>query len=810
MARGKLERAPSGELFLVQTDTSNCDRLCHDDIDRLKSQDRKTNVTALWLVEKIRHRDEARGHRYEIRITIIPVGGEGENDDIEGISDRERNRRSGKKMHYNNRRSFILRDADYPRYFIQTNSITSSPPALKRATTVDRSVFDFTDLYRPQNQMTINYTPELNLGEYYVKPTTDMLPPKTQSYTSRPRYSTQLFSPNFNHYTPEGTNNFRFPDNHNNNGFSNKILTEISNFNHGANFNHILPEQPAVTTHLHHHYYLDKYKRPLIKVSAYENEEEFKHPPPPIPTHKYYNNLRIETPGLESYKTEGHISTQNLYQHRPIYKIPKVEYNNYQTPQVFTNQIPIPPDVGSQIYSPHTVPYQEVSEQYHKTPVTTAQYTQTLQVPPFAGITNHRPLVKYVTQEITPGYKIIQKSRPIITPPPTSSPFKESEQLENTKYSDPDPLYHPNGINPTIVSYGTASGGDNLDDDSFKHSLPMPQQQTEPIPTTHNYIIPETAQDEDSHNYDYENSDNDRIHLHIRDQSSTHRPPSGNKYPDSINAQLPPPHPNDDTEIPYVETSVITEKSVSPPLIIVPAISAATKETITNQTKSKHRSRSPTLRKSRTTTTTEKPVLKWTPKRSRVKNASPATAATRNKSTKIYSSKIPQFDSSRVEQLITVSPLTDETPQSSTTSTTTTQPTYIEHLPKNRIRNYESQKRHDQSNSETQITGQKQLPHTEKSQTSSVSIKFANKRQKLFDAKQRPQLKLRSSKYEMIKADIQALKTNSTGMQLYRATASDDGIENRELNDGELDPIAQSILNHAKSIQRRHEEKFRK
>ncbi|XP_035779509.1 mucin-12-like isoform X2 [Anopheles albimanus] len=79
----------------------------------------KRNVTALWMVERIRHRDDLRGHRYELKFTVAPVV---RTNNMTNAIDNEMHSASYEeeelaKAWGDGNRTFIIRDEDYPKYF---------------------------------------------------------------------------------------------------------------------------------------------------------------------------------------------------------------------------------------------------------------------------------------------------------------------------------------------------------------------------------------------------------------------------------------------------------------------------------------------------------------------------------------------------------------------------------------------------------------------------------------------------------------------------------------------------------------------
>uniref|UniRef100_A0A182U1R8 Uncharacterized protein n=1 Tax=Anopheles melas TaxID=34690 RepID=A0A182U1R8_9DIPT len=109
------------------------------------------NVTALWKVERIRHRDDQRGHRYELKFTVAQpskqattTASESTATPLEGEQDQ------GEAAASNTNRTYIIRDEDYPRYFGQLiNSPNAIPMHRKNDQMFDRTFFDMVQSQAP-------------------------------------------------------------------------------------------------------------------------------------------------------------------------------------------------------------------------------------------------------------------------------------------------------------------------------------------------------------------------------------------------------------------------------------------------------------------------------------------------------------------------------------------------------------------------------------------------------------------------------------------------------------------------------------
>ncbi|XP_062714441.1 mucin-17 [Aedes albopictus] len=142
LSRGRLEQEHDESYLFVQ-----------DDADKPQF-DSGRNVSAYWKVERIRHRDEQRGHRYELKFTVTPVR------DLQLDENAVVNK------------SFIVRDEDYPRYF-GLASPNAIPVMKKNDQYFERAVFD--PLFPPyhssyqSNRYTRPTPTTMTLGEFLIQ-----------------------------------------------------------------------------------------------------------------------------------------------------------------------------------------------------------------------------------------------------------------------------------------------------------------------------------------------------------------------------------------------------------------------------------------------------------------------------------------------------------------------------------------------------------------------------------------------------------------------------------------------------------------
>lgn len=157
------------------------------------------NVTALWMVERIRHRD-VTGNRYDLKFTIVPIYNEQQHQlDHNILEDRLRSQ---------TKRTFILRDSDYPKFFqandnrrmdLFSSSFERSLTNFMSPNNLMQKMFGL-NLNSQKQQKIQSKDSRLNTGEFYMAPKV-MNSPK----------------PNFhptvnNHAKPPFDHRVRFPD----------------------------------------------------------------------------------------------------------------------------------------------------------------------------------------------------------------------------------------------------------------------------------------------------------------------------------------------------------------------------------------------------------------------------------------------------------------------------------------------------------------------------------------------------------------------------------------------------------------------
>lgn len=462
------------------------------------------NVTAFWIVHKIRHRDEQRSFRYELKITVKRV---------------QHQRSDGKRdLNHNivNSRSFLLRDDDYPEFFAEASTKHDVKLMDKRIfnTVYDNSEVPFRLSYR--SKVLASYPPfdsnnNLNIGEYF-SPTTNSLQSKPsnivqqQEYAQAPKPSIEKFSDfqqnyflNKNDYTVFKPNNYR------------KIVPySINNANAavfpGADQQHPSSD-PLSFRAVQRLEILDTSSQAPVQFPDANTNRNVVNP-----TAMYRNPYDDNRASILDGGVNNNQPQIFAYSHSPTVGAPKANAHAH-----------IPPT--SYPYETNTSP----SNALFRNP--NSVYGSGLQ-PNFPYQSDDKPYWY--------GYSNIQQ-------PTIQANFIPSQRYENT-YSELDPVYH----NPTILVTPV-----NLLPLHLQH-LNSPTTDTNPrtiaqLPIeaidinspTENYRSPAHQINGDpgfTTPLSYSTSVNSEI---PQLNSDAHY------YPDSINAQLPPPE--SDSEIPYVE-----------------------------------------------------------------------------------------------------------------------------------------------------------------------------------------------------------------------------------------------------------------
>ncbi|KAJ6635511.1 hypothetical protein Bhyg_14097 [Pseudolycoriella hygida] len=578
LARGRLETDENNKFVYKEMDRNECRQL-----NCSLHENNNKNITAFWLVEKIRHRDE-KLHRYELRITIFPV------------------KKNRLEKYQPKRRSFLIREQDYPEYFDET---------MKPNSKIQERFFDLVGSLseRPYEEYRIPFTVDgyrkrnpgdLNTGEYYH--------PKGngEEYYDRPTAASNSYG-----------RPIQFPD----------VIPTAENL-FDATRKHAI--NPVTSTHLHHHYYLNRNNIPLIKATGYDKETIFEND-----SRDFEQQIRIRNPQVvdvpfhqqSDQKQTGKeheliVAPQNnaiptaigagynFYTETPVngYDVSSPSsyifgnHKNLQAPYTISEQSPVPPFQFGQFYQ--QTPYSHPLQLQVVTPP--QQYT--------GGSLGNSPIT--VAPFNTGQHYPIESLRPVIDFPSRfnrqqfpiqNNDVNYNQQFEPNRYSEPDPIYH--GENVPLPPYTRQVGFDPVIDIGNHQQQQQPTQSPNQIENTKSEQY--TTSDYEVNVSDVKNRpERHRVKAQI---DNLHRNESQRKYPDSINAQLPPPEQDDDLTVPYVESSVVTQKSV---------VQSTSVEANNYHKHSSAYENSKRLRVRGYTghrTTTEKPILKWMPKKTKAK-----------------------------------------------------------------------------------------------------------------------------------------------------------------------------------------------
>lgn len=506
-ANGKLELDKNGHYQLVEMH-DNCIKYClEESID-------DHNITAFWSVTKIRHRDEKRGYRFEWKISVRKL---------------RNNRFDGKRNIDQNPsvRSFLIRDQDYPKYFeasVRKNNIKMEKRVFNTA--YDKTELPFQLDYRahqaqPSNQY--NHGVEhLNTGEYYAKGSAALPIKYRHEHVDQPGIAVAA-----------------------------------------------APSVAENNNHLHHHFFLNKNEVPIFQTSHFEKVSAFPAAglnslfpnPNIIPVSRVNNQIDsygefLPTTPQAPFHFPNELKAQDTIKpttYRGHYDDNResildgvVKKSNFENINNENQWISFPARHAN------VVPIQRI----HTTPATYSIVPNATPSPSIQSLYNKQILhpnglqSHFINQNhVNPFYWFGQHpSNPNVN-------FIPSYPLHANTFSELDPLYHGttalttpsdipvshipgfNGINTEIHNtdprFVSQLPLQNADDDSIFDASTEARQttitNTEPSFTTPLNVITTT----NGENLQFEDEDN--------------------SYPDSINAQLPPPESGADVRVPYVD-----------------------------------------------------------------------------------------------------------------------------------------------------------------------------------------------------------------------------------------------------------------
>lgn len=490
LANGKLEMDQNGLFELVEM-IDNCIEYC------LEESLEGHNITAFWSVYKVRHRDEQRGYRYEWKITVR----------------RLRNSLQYESKRNTNVRSFLIRDQDYPRFFenpTKKNGIKMEKRIFN--TLYDKSEHPFHLDYHSHPSLYDNGVDSLNTGEYYAKSSAPII-----------RYQVR----NQQELTAENVN------------------------------------------HLHHHYYLNKDEVPIFKTSHFEKVSAFP---------GQYNALGVSNIAVPL----SQVTVPRVHSQIDSYgeQLQTTSQAPFHFPDEITFKEPIRPttyrgryDDNRESILEHEAKRNNFEHQHHnhdKLITFPARHANALPISSIATTPNSYAINLSTSPPTSTIASLYDKqfSNPNgLHPPhiqnqgnqywfgsyPHNYNFIGNYPYKEHTYSELDPIYHgqsllstssdiPSSIIPEIHSENHEI------DDRFVSQLPLQNVEDE-----NSYDFPTEAHQTTSTNTDasfttpFNGITTTRADI-IQSNDNN------NPFPDSINAQLPPPDSGADIRVPYVET----------------------------------------------------------------------------------------------------------------------------------------------------------------------------------------------------------------------------------------------------------------
>ncbi|CAD7087181.1 unnamed protein product [Hermetia illucens] len=381
LAEGHVEKSADSKYQFIEGKCLKEEQKCNE----------KTTI-AQWLVQKIRHRDGEKKFRYEIKFSINPYNGRNE-DVVEG-----REIPSGKRV----TRAFILRDFDYPESFLWYDEHVSQRRLEENRRYLQR-LHRFNEVFTQPIYIDSNYytsdnpiVPQLNIGEFLQNPLQRKSPSYTrfiQPTTYRPNYHIKFSKPSLSYEIP--------------------LEKEIFPI-----------KSPFMATHLHHHYY--------ISDSKYDEPQK---------PYNQQNSGNYGGPTIEP-AIEYEIPTRPPIKHQipipPNYApVPPIIFSQYPTAASPTGPQNLPQNIAqnlvpqfSTVASPTTA--QDIVRNLAQNVIQNLGFQLTQQIAP-----SIQPFVYNYRVTNNPG---MQQQEYLQQATPTQ-PFVESPRYDNTRYSEPDPLY---------------------------------------------------------------------------------------------------------------------------------------------------------------------------------------------------------------------------------------------------------------------------------------------------------------------------------------------------------------------------------
>ena len=517
------------------------------------------------------------------------------------------------------------------------------------------------------------------------------------------------------------------------------------------------------------------YKQNLVNPTTYSQ-----------PSRQHYqqqhHHQNINYQPLQSIRTSNAVETQPI-QHQAggkqflLHQMPFVQY--VQTSYAFPPQIQIAtPNNQLLLQQPDQTTFR------YQMPILDFSniYSQPLSTPAFQylpKVTQYQPIQNFVRFDVVNS---------------TSKNFQQSEKMENKNYSPPDPVYFPS----TTENYARVT---TYSSDPSKYKFIINSQIDPPVSTASSRKV-------NSYNDNgfqpmespFKISGIKQLQNHV--ENNTEETPFEvivAKKPNSINSQLTELGTAENITIPYVSLPDDPQKAIHS--IPTDSIKKIINEEISRKTENYDIIlKRPTFHQK----TTEKPILKWIPKKNRDKSttSSPSTIF----QSPFYPTPIPTATTTTLsvpkKHFVTNIPRGRNRFNSRRTSTTTSTPMQLtSKVYKKKFRTTTSPT--TKTTSPTPIpfefstvfptyvlTESTQEPFTLQSFSTSISLVVGGS--ETVKTTEIPK------GYEMVQAGVVPLVTNLTNIKLYRASVS---VENEFSKTPDFDNLTFSILNHARAIE---------
>lgn len=764
LAHGKLKQNNNGSFFFEQVNET-CDHQCQQNANQYLK-----DVTALWMVERIRHRDPELGHRFDLKFTIVPVI---DNDELE-------DNLLGNRLNNQQRKTFILRDFDYPKYFYSPTANRKTdffkPHFEKRLSDFvsynPSTIFPSMNVIAPSisSFQNISKSPRksiLNLGEYFMQPS---IIPKYQN-------AKNFYLPSVNTHSSTYNINGRikFPDSREGSvKNSPRVPSNLHYYNHFIKSNlsgnpttfletpELKQEQVINKNLIDHrgaveHVFKKKnmiYNQYFVKPTTFlQSSYQHQHQP-------NINNLP-----LQSIRTSNPFQTQNIQQHVEgkqflIHQMPFVQTPYALPPQIQqttpNNQLLFQkPNQSTFRYQMQPILDYSIIPAFHYLPKV-AQYQQIQSIVRFDDSSvNHRNT--------------------------SSENFQQSEKLENKYYSPPDPIYFPSTteIYDTVTTYSS--------NPSKLIFLIKPQIES-PVGTA-------SIRKVNIHNENgfqlmdppIKLSGIKQLQSNVENNNEILVTEVSNK-PNSINSQLPELGASEKITIPYLSTD---EPKKVLQLLKIDGMKKKVNDTENYDIILKR----PTFHQK----TTEKPILKWILKKNRGKTTKSSPNSKSRSS--LFPTPVPpeKITTLNVLQKQSFSKVTRGRNRYNFKRTSTTSPTPLQTLNVSKKKFRMTTSLTTETNTHVPfefstvfptyiLTESTDKPFTLESFSTSISLVVGTSTTTDI-----------SKSYKMVQAVVEPLVTNLTNIKLYRASVNN--VYNKFAKTQDFDNLTFSILNHARAIE---------